>query len=60
MVLPGEGGRILLVNPDGTQRVLTEGFHSAADPSVSFDAKRVRVRGETAAHDPWNVYEYFA
>ncbi len=58
MALPGEGGRILLLDPDGTQRVLTEGFHSAADPAVSFDAKRFLFAAKHAAGEPWNVYEF--
>ena len=57
MALPGEGGRILLINPDGKQHVLTEGFHSAADPAVSFDAKRVLFAGKQTERDLWNVYE---
>ena len=32
--------------PDGTARVLTAGFDSAADPEVSFDGKSDPVRGE--------------
>ncbi len=56
--LPGLQGRILLVQPDGSQRCLTEGFHSAADPAVSFDAQRCLFAGKRAAADPWNVYEY--
>ncbi len=56
--LLGEGGRIILLSPDGTQRVLTDGFHSAADPSVSFDATRFVFAGKRTADDRWNVYEY--
>jgi hypothetical protein len=58
MALPGDGGRIVLVNPDGTQRVLTEGFCSAADPAVSFDGKRFSFAAKRAPEDVWNVYEY--
>lgn len=57
MALPGEGGRILLINPDGTQRVVTQGFHSAADPAVSFDGKSVVFAGKQTAESCWNVYE---
>jgi len=56
--LPGDRGRIILLSPSGTQRLLTEGFHSAADPSVSFDAKRFVFAGKRTANDLWNVYEY--
>jgi Tol biopolymer transport system component len=53
----GDGGRLLLVDPDGTTRVLTAEFHSAADPDVSFDGKRILFAGKRAASDPWNVFE---
>ncbi|MBE3068661.1 MAG: hypothetical protein IMZ66_00335, partial [Planctomycetes bacterium] len=53
----GEGGRLLLVAPDGTTRVLSEGFHSACDPEVSFDAARLLFAGKRAAADAWNVFE---
>ncbi len=55
--LIGEGGRIVMVQPEGEQRVLTEGFHSAADPSVSFDAQRCLFSAKRTADEPWNVYE---
>ena len=44
--------------PTDPQRLLTEGFHSAADPSLSFDATRFVFAGKRAATDLWNVYEY--
>ncbi|MHB0959824.1 MAG: HzsA-related protein [Pirellulaceae bacterium] len=54
----GEGGRILAIGPDGTRRVVTEEFHSAADPALSFDAQRFVFAGKRAATDLWNVYEF--
>jgi hypothetical protein len=58
LMLLGEGGRIIGVAPDGSQRLLTEGFQSAADPSLSFDATRFVFAGKRAATDLWNIYEY--
>ncbi len=52
-----ERGRIVLVAADGAQRVLTAGFHSAADPAVSFDAKRMLFAARRNAGDLWNIYE---
>ncbi len=40
----GEGGRLVLVSPNGKPRVLTAAFHSAADPEVSFDGGRFSSR----------------
>jgi hypothetical protein len=53
----GEGGRLVLVSPNGKARVLTAGFHSAADPDVSFDGKSILFAGKQAASDPWCIWE---
>jgi Tol biopolymer transport system component len=53
----GEGGRIVAVTPGGKPRVLSAGFHSAADPDVSFDGKRVVFAGKRQATDPWCIWE---
>lgn len=53
----GEGGRLLIVNPDGTKRNLLESLHSVCDPDVSFDGKRLLLAGKKAAQDNWNIYE---
>lgn len=53
----GDGARIVLVNRDGTTRVLTAGFRSACDPEVSFDATRMLFAGKRSATDTWNIYE---
>lgn len=53
----GEGSRLVLVAPDGSLRLLTPGFHSACDPDVSFDGRRILFAGRRAAGDSWNVYE---
>jgi len=53
----GEGGRILLVPADGEYRVLTGGFHSATEPDLSFDGRRIAFAGQRRAGDPWCVWE---
>jgi hypothetical protein len=53
----GEGGRLVLVRPDGRARVLTAAFQSAADPEVSFDGKSILFAAKKAAGDPWCVFE---
>ncbi len=53
----GEGARIILVDEDGRSRVLSKDFHSAADPDVSFDGKRVVFAGKKGESDKWNVFE---
>ncbi len=53
----GESGRIVLVRPGGTLRVLTKEFASAADPQVSFDGKRILFAGKRRDTDNWNIFE---
>jgi hypothetical protein len=53
----GEGGRLVLVPPNGKPRVLTGSFHSAADPEVSFDGGSVLFAGKKATSDPWCIWE---
>lgn len=53
----GEGGRIVVVDPGGATRVLSDGFHAAADPDVSFDGTRVLFAGRKQPDDPWCVWE---
>jgi len=52
-----EGARLLMVHPDLSTAVLSEGFHSASDPEISFDASRVLFAGKKTAGDVWNIYE---
>jgi len=51
------GGRVVLLETDGRIRVLSTGFYSAADPAVSFDARKVLFAGQRNSSDPWNIYE---
>ncbi len=52
-----DGARIILVSPQGSIRVLSAGFHSAADPDVSWDGRRVVFAGRKAAETPWGIWE---
>ena len=53
----GDGARLVLLSPGGATRVLSDGFHSAADPDVSFDGQRLLFAGKRTASDTWNIYE---
>jgi hypothetical protein len=52
-----EGSRLIRLGRDGSLCNLTPGFHSAADPSVSFDGKRILFAGKRGASDNWDVHE---
>jgi hypothetical protein len=52
----GEGGRIVVVR-GGEVEVRTGSFHSAVEPDVSFDGKRILFAGQMEAGDPWCVWE---
>lgn len=53
----GERARIVIVKPGSSARVLTGQFHSAADPEVSFDGRRILFAGKKTRSDPWELYE---
>ena len=53
----GDGGRLVLLARDGSTRVLTSDFASAADPAVSFDGKRILFAGKRSPSDNWNIFE---
>lgn len=53
----GEGGRIVRLDPDGSIRVLTPGFHSACGADVSFDGNRILFAAKRSAGDPWDIFE---
>jgi hypothetical protein len=57
LALIGEGGRLIELRPDGSQRVLSEGFQSVADVSLAFDGQRCVFAGKRNAADVWNVFE---
>ena len=56
----GAGARLCVVRGGLRTRILAEGFHSACDPAVSFDAKRILFAGKRTSLDPWNIYEVAA
>lgn len=51
------GSRMVLLSHDGSPVVLTPEFAAAADPSVSFDGKRILFSGKLNAQDKWNIWE---
>ncbi len=53
----GEHSRIVLLRPDLSTRILSEGFHSACDPDVSFDGDHILFAGKRTASDDWNIFE---
>jgi hypothetical protein len=53
----GAGSRIVLLEGGSTTRTLTEAFHSACDPEVSFDGRRMLFAARKAPADDWNIYE---
>jgi Tol biopolymer transport system component len=53
----GDGARIVLVRAGELVRVLTEDFHSAADPDISFDGRRMLFAARRVASDDWNIFE---
>ena len=52
-----DGARLVVVAPGGQVRVLSEGFHSAGDPNVSFDGQRVLFAGKKDRASHWRVWE---
>ncbi|HTQ57071.1 MAG TPA: hypothetical protein VMI94_21530 [Bryobacteraceae bacterium] len=53
----GDGGRLVLLQRDGSHQVLTPDFASAADPAVSFDGKHILFAGQKSPDTRWNIYE---
>lgn len=51
------GARIVTVRAGARQRVLTEGFHGACDPEISFEGGHLLFAGRRRPSDPWNIYE---
>ena len=52
-----EGARIVIVSSEGQVRVLSDGFYSACDPSLSFDAKRLLFAGKKDKQARWRIWE---
>ena len=53
----GDGTRLVMVYSDRSVKVLTDGFHSACDPEVSFDASHILFAGKRSPSDRWNIFE---
>ena len=51
------GARIVIVSPEGHPRLLSDGLHSACDPNVSFDARRVLFAGKQTPTSRWRIWE---
>lgn len=55
---PGrEVARLVQSLPDGSLRILSEGFYSARDPDVSFDGERILFAGKRRDASHWQIYE---
>ncbi len=52
-----KGSRVVFVARHGSPVVLTPEFATAADPSVSFDGKRILFAGKRAPQDKWDIWE---
>lgn len=52
-----DGARLVVVTPDGKTRLLSQGFHSACDPNVSFDGQRVLFAGRRTPDERWRIWE---
>ncbi len=53
----GDGARLVIVYPDRSTKVLSEGFHSACDPEISFDAAHILFAAKRTPADDWNIFE---
>ena len=53
----GDGARIVLWHPGANPRPLVAGFHSACDPQVSFDGKKIVFAAKRKAKDSWDIFE---
>ncbi len=49
--------RLVLVRRDGAVRVISQGFFAAADPDVSWDARRILFAGKKTSREPWQIFE---
>ena len=51
------GARLAVLSPAGRVTVLSAGFHSAADPNVSWDGKKILFAARKTGASPWQIYE---
>ena len=52
-----DGARLVLLEKTGSTRVLSQGFESAADPTVSFDGKRILFAARKHRSENWDIFE---
>ena len=48
---------MILLSPDLSTQVLTKDFHSAGDPTISFDGKRILFAAKRTAPESWDIFE---
>ena len=53
----GDRARLLIVMPDSSTQVISQDFHSACDPEISFDASHILFAGKKTSSDNWNIFE---
>jgi len=53
----GDGGRLIIVNPDLSIETVSQGFQSACDPKISFDGSRIVFAGKRKTADGWDIFE---
>ena len=53
----GDRARLVKVYPDCSIEELNRDFHSACDPTISFDASHILFAGKRTPEDDWNIYE---
>jgi hypothetical protein len=53
----GQRARLVKVYPNASVEELSRDFHSACDPSISFDASHILFAGKRMPDDNWNIYE---
>ncbi len=52
-----EKARIILIEPGAEAHVLTERFHSARDPRISYDGERMLFAAKKRRSGDWDIYE---
>lgn len=55
--LCGAGSRLVVLEPNNELKVITRGFSSACEPTVSFDGRRILFAGKEDPDDPFNIFE---
>ncbi len=53
----GDGARLIIVNPDLSIEIVSQGFQSACEPDISFDGSRIVFAGKRKATDGWDIFE---